>query len=86
MDIMNNKSKILNVFRHLLTIWRLNNFVKVVFYYFTSVAKGLIKIYYQLFHDEGPYHIETSPLSCRVNQWTGFYMIRTSVMKELKRY
>ena len=57
-----------------------------MFYYFTSVAKGLIKIYYQLFHDEGPYHIETSPLSCRVNQWTGFYMIRTSVMKELKRY
>ena len=31
----------------------------------------------------GPYHIETSPLICFVNQWTGFYMTRTSVMKEL---
>ena len=27
--------------------------------------------------------METSPLICRVNQWTGFYMIGTSVMKEL---
>ena len=32
----------------------------------------------------GPYHIETSPLICRANHWTGFYMIETSsVMKEL---
>ena len=30
-----------------------------------------------------PYHIETSPLICSANQWTGFYMIGTSVMKEL---
>ena len=29
----------------------------------------------------GPYHIETSPLICSANQWTGFYMIRTSVIK-----
>ena len=29
------------------------------------------------------YHIETSPLICRANQWTGFYMIATSVIKEL---
>ena len=36
-----------------------------------------------LFHDGGPHHIETSPLICSVNQGTGFYMIRTSVMKEL---
>ena len=33
--------------------------------------------WYQLFHDRGPYHIETSPLICRANQWTGFYMIGT---------
>ena len=41
---------------------------------------------YQLtgFHDGGRYHIETSPLICSTNQWTGFYMITTSVMKELK--
>ena len=35
------------------------------------------------FTDWGPYHIETSPLICTTNQWTGFYMIETSVMKEL---
>ena len=37
----------------------------------------------ELFHDGGPYHIETSPLICFANQWTGFYMIWTSIMKEL---
>ena len=31
----------------------------------------------------GPYHIETSPLICTGNQWTGFYMKGSSVMKEL---
>ena len=38
----------------------------------------------KLFHDKGPYHIETSPVICCATQWTGFYMIGTSVMKELK--
>ena len=33
-------------------------------------------------HDGGPYHIETSSLICSENQWTDFYMIMTSVMKE----
>ena len=28
--------------------------------------------------------IETSPVICSANQWTGFYMIVNSVMKELK--
>ena len=27
-------------------------------------------------HQKPPNHIETSPLICRTNQWTGFYMIR----------
>ena len=46
-----------------------------------------------LFHHDGDrYHIETSPLICgaetsplicQANQWTGFYMITPSVMKEL---
>ena len=27
--------------------------------------------------------METSSLICSANQWTGFYMIETSVMKEL---
>ena len=35
-------------------------------------------------HDGGRYDIETSPLICRANQWTGFYMITAFVMKELK--
>ena len=35
-------------------------------------------------YDGGPYHIETNPLICRTNQWTGFYMIGTSVLKEFK--
>ena len=39
----------------------------------------------QLFHNGGRYHIETSPLICFANQWTGSYMITDSVMKELKR-
>ena len=37
----------------------------------------------QLFHDGGPYHIETSPLICSANQWTGFCMKGTSIMKQL---
>ena len=37
----------------------------------------------QPFHDGGRYHIETSPLICSENQWTGFYMITASVMKGL---
>ena len=38
----------------------------------------------KLFRGGGPYHIETSPLICSANQWSGFYMIGTSVMKELR--
>ena len=38
---------------------------------------------HELFHDRGPYHIETSALICSANHWTSFYMIGTSVMKKL---
>ena len=38
-----------------------------------------------MFHDKGPCRIETSPLICSANQWNGFYLIGTSVMKELRR-
>ena len=48
-------------------------------FWWTSSAKGL-KV--QLFHDGVPYHIETSSLIFRANQWTGFYMIGNSVMKQ----
>ena len=27
----------------------------------------------KLFHDGGPYHIETNPLICTANQWNGLY-------------
>ena len=37
----------------------------------------------QLFNDGGCCHIKTSPLICSANQWTGFYMVTASVMKEL---
>ena len=40
--------------------------------------------FFQLFHDGGPYPMETSPLICYENQWTDFYMIGTSILKELK--
>ena len=36
----------------------------------------------QFFCDEGLYHVETSP----ANQWTGFYMIGISVIKELLEF
>ena len=39
-----------------------------------------------LFHDGGPYHVETRPLICIANQCTGFYMMGTSFMKELKYF
>ena len=42
-----------------------------------------IELSYKLFHDGSRCHIETSPLICGANQWTGFYTITTSVMKEL---
>ena len=38
-----------------------------------------------LFHDGGLYHIETSPLICRANRWTGFYIKGAYDMKELKK-
>ena len=44
---------------------------------------GPLQFSHQLFYDGGPYHIETSPLISFVNQWTGFYMIGTSVISEL---
>ena len=37
----------------------------------------------ELFHDVGSYHIENNPSICSTNQWTGFFMIGASVMKEL---
>ena len=36
------------------------------------------------FNDVGPYHMEISPLIWVTNQWTVFYMIEKSVIKELR--
>ena len=38
----------------------------------------------EAFHDKGPYHIETSTVTYFANQWTGFYMIGSSFMEEIK--
>ena len=38
----------------------------------------------ELFIEGGLYHIQTSPLICSADQWAGLYIIRISVMKELK--
>ena len=39
------------------------------------------KVLSKLFHDRGSYQIETSPLICSANQWTGFYMMGPYVIK-----
>ena len=49
-----------------------------------SCLIGTISCSHQPFHDGGCYHIETSPIICSTNQWTGFHMVRNSVRKELK--
>ena len=50
-----------------------------------NYSAGAIKFFItNLFHNGGRYHIKTSPLICSAYQWTGFYMITASVMKELK--
>ena len=56
-----------------------------MYYNYVRIALvGALILLHHLFYHSGPYHIETSLLICRANQWTGVYMIGTSVMKELK--
>ena len=42
-----------------------------------------IVTYLQCLTHADPYHIETSTRISRSNQWTGFYITKTSIMKEL---
>ena len=42
-------------------------------------------VFAELFYDGGRCHIKTSPLICKANQLTGFFMITASVTKELKQ-
>ena len=51
---------------------------------YTSARHPFCSNSFALTHTGGPNHIETSPLICRTNHWTGFYMIAISVIKELK--
>ena len=51
--------------------------------YFWFIETYVWNLFMKLCHDGGPCHVETSPLICRENQWTGFYKIGISVMKEL---
>ena len=48
-----------------------------------SFSSKWVKYPFKTFHGGGPCHIETSPLICWANQWTGFYMVGITVMKEL---
>ena len=41
---------------------------------------------FNAFHDGDAYHIETSLLICKANQWNSFCMIGTSAIKELNTY
>ena len=60
-------------------VWNLCTFLSPI-----KTFWKLILFLLNSFMMEAPYHIETSPLICSANQWTGFYMIGPSVMKELK--
>ena len=53
-----------------------------VLHNFLRVFKTMSNIYDEAFFAKivNTYHIETSPLICRANQWTSFYMIGTSVI------
>ena len=50
----------------------------------TEQQLQVLAAFSELFYDGGRYPIETGKLICRANQWTGFYMITPSVMKELR--
>ena len=60
-------------------------FVQTTFHIILSDYLSFWKLVHCWFnsYDGGPYHIKTSPLICSASQWTGFYMIGSSVMKEL---
>ena len=47
-------------------------------------VQEIVLVCFYFFHDGGPYHIEPIPLIRHANQWTSFYMMGTTVMKELR--
>ena len=48
-----------------------------------AIGSAIRKLRLNSFMTGDRYHIETSPFICSVDQWTGFYMITASVLKEL---
>ena len=67
---------------------QLSNCEKKILFFILSFCSFFPRFFLSIlrsvsFHDGGPYYIETSLLICPANNWTGFYIIRTSVMKEL---
>ena len=65
-------------FMEILYLGRQNENIK------TANTFCIVTLIITFFTMEVPIIIETSPLICRVNHWTGFYIIGTSVMKELR--
>ena len=68
--------------------------VSINFFYFNQLFISKSKMifrdlkrfaYFKPFYDGGPSHLETSPLICSENQCSGFYMVGTSLMKELNK-
>ena len=52
--------------------------------HFVFCVQEIVLVCFYFFHDGGLYHIETIPLIRHANQWTSFYMMGTTVMKELR--
>ena len=50
-----------------------NSLFRVIFRILSNIYERAFCGNNQLFQDEGPYPIETSPLICSANQRTGFY-------------
>ena len=67
-------------------IWHAKNITETSYRSNRFISNYLSEEKFKLFHDGDRYHVETSPLNCKANQWTGFYMITTPVMKELSNF
>ena len=74
-DFSNNQTKTNNLGNPYVNWKCLNIYCLDCIFYFNFFIK--------LFLWRGPYHIQSGSLMCTGNQWTGFYMIGTSVMKQL---
>ena len=72
-SIIRKQLLILGEFNHVPSLMR-----RLVWLVVINVPKKSL----QLFHGGGLYHIETSALIYIANQWTSFYMIGTSVMRD----